>query len=153
MKKPAIETAELIYEADIKLTGLVEYGIGLDSINSGEKPIPPAGARFDHTFQGILRGPKLRGLTDGIEYLFIRPDGTYQSHLHGKITTVDGVNISLWSERISLQPIKIQELLVRTTITLFTLSNAYQWLNRLQVWAVGSLKKNLGEAKIRAYSV
>jgi len=103
--------------------------------------------------QGILRGLKLKGLADGIEYIFIRPDGTNQLHLHGKITTVDGVNISLWSERVSLQPIKIQELLVRSTISRFTLSKTYQWLYRLQVWAVGSLKKDLGEVKIRAYFV
>ena len=153
MKRLTLNTAELIFTADIKLTGIVEYGIGWELINAGDQLLPAAGARFDHTFQGILNGPRFNGSIHGVSYSNHRPDGRYESHLHGRITTVDKANISLWSEKVSLQPVRSRESLIRSIGSLFTLSRSYQWLNRLQVWAVGSLNKDLGEVKIRAYSV
>ena len=146
------DIGELIYSADIRFTGVVEYGVHMDALTTGQEPIPPAGARFDQTFQGTLHGPKIKGLIEGTDFLYVRPDGTFHLHLHGKITTEDGVNIALFSDGVSLQQENTHEALLRSTVSLFTLSEPYQWLNRLQLWAMGTLDPQKGEASIRAYS-
>ncbi len=73
--------------------------------------------------------------------------------MHGRIITEHGINITLSSKGISHQIEGKIETQIRSAVSLFTASEPYFWLNKLQLWAVGSLDTVKGEAGIRAYSV
>lgn len=153
MNPLTLTSCELIYEAEIHFTHIVEYGISLADISSGKQAVPLAGARFDQTFEGVLLGPRLRGKVRGIDYLSVQADGLFRLHLHGCLTTEDGENIALSSEGISIHNPGVNKAQLRSAVTLFTNSAAYEWLNKLQLWAVGILDADRGEATIKAYSV
>ena len=150
--KPQINgVGELLYEAEIHFTNVIEYGVNIGLISSGEAPLPLEGARFDYDFQGDLHGPRLRGTVSGTDYMNVRADRCFQLHIHGQITTDDGANISLRSEGLSVQEEADKVAQLRAGITLFTSSPQYRWLNRLPVWAIGTIDLEKGEARIRAY--
>ena len=144
--------AELIYEANIRFTSVIDYGLSMEDLSSGKVPIPPAGARFDQTFEGTLEGPRLRGRISGTDYLQVRADGLFQLHLHARVTTDDGTNISMSSEGVSRQIPGEPLTQLRAAVTLFTASESYVWLNDLRLWAVGTLDPGRGEALVRAYA-
>ena len=152
MEKYEIIDKQLIYEAEIQFTGVVAYGVSMEALTSGQAAIPLAGARFDQTFEGVLRGPLLKGKISGTDYLYVRADGLFQLHLHAQVTTDDGTHISMSSEGISMQAEGQHETQLRAAVSLFTSSEAYAWLNRLQLWAVGTLDPVRGQALVRAYA-
>ena len=149
----AITAGELIYEADIQFTGMVEFGVGMQDLSSGKTALPLEGARFDQTFQGELHGPKLRGKISGTDYLYVRADGRFQLHLHARVTTEDGANIALSSDGVSLQVEGERETQLRAAVSLFTSFEAYTWLNKLQLWVLGSLDPVEGKAILKAYAL
>ena len=152
MEQPNMTHCELIYEAEIHFTGIVDYGVNMEALSSGKVAVPLTGARFDQTFEGSLHGPKLSGKISGTDYLYVRADGLFQLHLHAQVTTKDGTNISMSSEGVSLQ-IKGEKLTqLRATVSLFTTSETYSWLNQLRLWAVGTLDPIRGKAFIRAFA-
>ena len=151
MEQRVIDDQKLIYEAEIQFTGVVDYGVSMEALTSGQVTVPLAGARFDQTFEGILRGPKLRGKIYGTDYLYVRADGLFQLHLHARVTTNDGAQISMSSEGISMQIGNQRETQLRAAVSLFTAAEAYCWLNRLRLWAVGTLDPVRGRALVRAY--
>lgn len=153
MKQPDIIPHELIYEAEIQFTGIVEYGVRIEALSMAEVPIPLAGARFDQTFEGTLVGPKLSGKICGTDYLYVRPDGLFQLHLHAQVTTRDGANIAMSSEGVSLQIEGEKLTQLRATVSLFTASETYSWLNQQRLWAIGTLDPVRGKAVIRAYAM
>jgi hypothetical protein len=142
---------ELLYEGEIHFTKTVEYGASIEAISSGDSGIPPEGARFDQTFHGTLQGPRLRGTISGTDYLYIRPDGRFQLHIHAQITTDDDVNIAFLSEGISIQQEGKGEAQLRSAVTLFTSSEQYAWLNKVQAWAIGTIDVEKGRATVMAY--
>ena len=143
---------ELIYEAEIHFTDVIDYGIGMEAITSGAVAVPLAGARFDQTFEGTLNGPRLSGRISRTDYLYVRADGLFQLHLHARVTTADGINISMSSEGVSIQIEGERLTQLRATVSLFTASETYDWLNRLRLWALGTLDPVMGEALVRAYA-
>lgn len=149
----AITAGELIYEADIQFTGMVEFGVSMQALSSRKTALPLEGARFDQTFQGELHGPKLRGKISGTDYLYVRADGRFQLHLHARVTTEDGANIALSSEGVSLQIEGERETQLRAAVSLFTSFEAYTWLNKLQLWVLGSLDPVEGKAILKAYAL
>jgi hypothetical protein len=153
MKSQTLPVGELIYEADIQFTQMDEYGVSMEALTTGKTPIPPEGARFDHVFEGQLHGPKLRGKISGTDHLYIRADGLFQLHLHARVTTDDGANIAFSSEGVSLQIEGKKETQLRAAVSLFTAAEAYRWLNKLQLWAKGTLDPVKGKAVVKAYSV
>jgi hypothetical protein len=153
MNYKELPEGELIYEADIRFTQTVEYGVGMEDLSSGKIPIPLEGARFDQVFQGELRGPKLRGRISGTDYLCVRADGLFQLHLHARVATDDGANIAFSSKGVSLQTEGKKETQLRAAVTLFTSEESYRWVNHLQLWAVGALDPEKKTARVRAYAV
>jgi hypothetical protein len=153
MNTQTITAGELVYEADIQFTGMVEYGVSMKAISSGKIPPPLEGARFDQVFEGELHGPILRGKMYGTDHLYVRADGRFQLHLHARVTTEDGVNISFSSEGVSLPVEGEKTVQLRAAVSLFTSSETYKWLNHLQLWALGTLDPIEGKAFVRAYSV
>lgn len=153
MDGKTISAGELIYEADIQFTETVEYGVSMDAITAGQMPLPLEGARFDQVFKGVLHGPKLRGKMSGTDHLYVRADGLFQLHLHARVTTEEGVNIAFSSKGVSLQIEGEQAVQLRAAVSLFTSAETYKWLNRLQLWALGTLDPVKGRAFVRAYAV
>jgi len=65
---------EKIYEYDLDVTGMTDYGVTLDAILSGKEKLPPQGVRIDVAFEGRAVG-RLAGRVRGIDYLRMRADG------------------------------------------------------------------------------
>lgn len=143
---------ELIYRAEIQFIETLDYGVSMEALTGGKAPIPAGGARFDQTFEGVLRGPRLRGTIAGIDYLNVRGDGLFQLHLHARVTTEAGAHIALASEGVSLQVEGERQTQLRASVSLFTAAEAYAWVNKLPLWAVGSLDPATGQASIEAYA-
>jgi hypothetical protein len=153
MNVQTLPAGEFIYEAEIQITKTVEYGVSMAELSMGKIPPPLEGARFDQPFQGAINGPELRGRIYGTDHLYVRADGRFQLHIHAQITTDDGHNISFTSDGISIQEEGTHETQLRATVSLFTSSRAYRWLNKLQIWALGKVDPKNGKAYIRAYAV
>ena len=152
LEPPNITDCLLIYEAEIHFTGIVDYGVKLEDLSSRQVAIPLEGARFDQTFEGTLHGPILTGRISGTDYLHVRADGLFQLHLHGRVTTEDGTEISMSSEGVSVQAEGEKLAQLNAAVSLLTASETYRWLNQLRLWAVGTLDPMRGEALIRAYA-
>jgi hypothetical protein len=142
----AMEVGDLLYEYTVKLTGMTEFGVSFEALMTGTPP-PPEGARFDLSFEGASSGPKLKGTVTGIDYLRVRADGRFDLHIHAHITTDDGQTISLHADGVALPQPGNPVAALRENVTLFTSSNAYAWVNGLQVWATGTV--NLAEQVVR----
>ncbi len=143
---------ELIYEAQIQFTQTIEYGVSMEELSSRNAEVPLEGARFDQAFEGDLMGPRLRGRISGTDYLYVRADGLFQLHLHARVTTEDGANIAFSSQGVSRQIEGEREAQLRAAVSLFTSCEEYRWLNRLQLWALGTLDPVMGKAVVKAYA-
>ena len=152
MEQYVLEDNTLIYEAEIQFTDVVDYGVSMEALASGQVAVPLAGARFDQTLEGTLHGPRLRGKITGTDYLYVRADGVFQLHLHAQVTTEEGASISMSSEGVSMQVEGQRETHLRAAVSLFSCSETYSWLNRLRLWAVGTLDPVQGRALVRAYA-
>ncbi len=132
-----IEVGDLLYEYTVKFTRITEYGVGLQSLMSGQVAPPREGARFDVAFEGQATGPKLKGSVTGVDYLHVRADGRFQLHIPAQITTDDGEHIALFADGVVLprEGRRIADL--RENVSLSTSSKRYAWVNTLQVWATG----------------
>jgi hypothetical protein len=92
------QEVQILFEATMHFTEVTEYGISFQDLLSGKSALPPAGARFDVSFAGTLEGPRLSGTISGTDYLSIRADRRLQLHIHGRVTTPEGTNISYLGE-------------------------------------------------------
>jgi hypothetical protein len=153
MTPRSITQGELIYQADIQITDIVEFGFSMEEISSGEVAIPPEGARFDQPFSGSVHGPKLKGRMHGIDHIYVRADGRFELHIHATIRTEDGHNISFSSNGISTQKNETKEAQLTAAVSLFSSFHSYKWLNKLQIWAIGVLDTETGKAFVKAYSI
>ena len=147
-----IEVGELLYEYELKFTGVTEYGVSLEAIVAGEVAPPPEGARIDVAFEGASTGPKLKGTVRGIDYLHLRGDGRFQLHIHAEITTDDGEKIALFADGVAYPQQGSNIANLRENVTLSTSSKAYAWVNTLQVWATGTVDLAEQVVRIKAYS-
>jgi hypothetical protein len=146
---------ELIYEYDgLRITEVTSYGAPpFDVVMSGAEAIPPSGARYAFTLEGRVSGPRLRGTFKGIDYLQVRPDGRAELHIHAEITTGDGKKIALSADGVASFPdgLPIGEL--RENVTMTTADPGYEWVNPLQIWAVGTCDVSAGDVEIAGYAV
>lgn len=147
-----IEVGELLYEFTGKFTGMTEYGVSLESLLAGETAPPPEGARFDVAFEGESTGPKLKGHVTGIDYLQIRADGRFQLHIHGEITTDDGMKIALSADGVALPREGSSVADMRENVTLSTSSKDYAWVNTHQIWATGTVDLAEQVIQLKGYS-
>ena len=135
---------EKIYEYDVTLTGMTDFGITMESILSGETPVPPQGARINVSFEGGGTG-RLAGKVSGFDYLSIRADGRMNLNIQGVIETTDGHRIALAASGVSTPRSAEPIADIWENVTLTTASKKYAWVNARQVWAVGTV--NLAEHK------
>ena len=84
---------EKIYEYDLDVSGITDYGVSLDAILSGKEKLPPQGIRIDVAFEGRAVG-RLEGRVRGNDYLRVRADGRIDLDIRAIIETGDGYRIS-----------------------------------------------------------
>ena len=85
---------EKIYEIELDLIGVTDYGVSMDALLTGREPVPLQGARFDLAVDGRSRG-RLTGRAHGVDYLRVRADGRMELDLQLTIETDDGRRIAL----------------------------------------------------------
>ena len=142
---------ELLYEYTLKITQVVEYGVSMETLLSGQAPPPGEGVRLDIHLEGAISGAKLTGSVTGADYLHVRADGRMQLDIHGETTTEDGKKIALYADGVAIgQPPVLQ---LRENATLTTSHPEYSWVNTLQVWAPGTVDLANGEVRVRGYAV
>jgi hypothetical protein len=93
---------ELLYEYTPTITQVVDYGVPMEALMSGQASPPAEGARFDVYFEGPVNGMKLNGSVKGVDYLHVRADGRLKLDIHAEITTEDGKKIALAADGVAL---------------------------------------------------
>jgi hypothetical protein len=141
---------ELLYEATMKITQVVEYGVSMDALLSGQAPPPGEGVRLDVYFEGPISGAKINGSVKAVDYLHVRADGRMQINVHGEITTADGKKIALSADGVASGQPPVLELRENTTLT--TSHPEYSWVNPLQAWALGTVDLAAGEIRVKNYA-
>jgi hypothetical protein len=145
-----MESAELLYEFVLRVTGVDDYGASLQAIAGGKAPPPPEGARFDMSLEGSVDGPKLKGSWHGVEYVNIRADGRAELHIHGRFDLIDGGKVSLFADGVGF--IDANGILqLRQNVTLKSNSPAHAWVNSIAVWGVGTANLATGEVRVKGY--
>ncbi len=142
---------ELLYEYTAKITQVVEYGVSMQTLTSGEGPPPAEGARVDVHFEGPITGAKLSGTVQAIDYLYFRADGRIELNILGEITAEGGKNIALAATGVAFGEPPVLQL--RENVTLLTSHPEHSWVNTLQVWAPGTVDLAQGQIRVRGYAV
>jgi hypothetical protein len=146
---------ELIYEYDgVRITEVTAYGAPpFEAVVSGAEAIPPSGARYDFTLEGRMSGPRLRGTVKGVDHVDVRPDGHVGLHIHAEVTTDDGQKIAMFADGVVSFPHGLPVGELRETVALTTAEPGYEWVNPLQIWAVGTCDVIAGRVDIAGYAV
>ena len=145
-----MESSELLYEAALRITKVVDYGANLQAIAGGKAAPPPEGARFDISVEGSVNGPKLKGSWHGVDYLNIRADGLPEVHIHGEFDLNDGAKVSMFADGVA--PIDANGIVqLRENATLRSNHSAYAWVNSIVVWGVGTVNLATGEVSVKGY--
>jgi len=141
---------EKIYEYDLDVTGVTDYGVTLEAVLSGQGSPPPQGIRPDVAFEGQATG-RLAGRVSGTDYLRIRADGRVDLDIRATIETQDGHRIALAADGVSV--LRADELIgdLCENVILTTAAPDYAWVNARQVWGVGSVNFASGRIHIDAY--
>jgi hypothetical protein len=127
---------EKIYEHELDLTGITDFGFSLDDLLTGREAIPLQGARFDLAVNGRFKG-RLAGRARGVDYLRVRADGRMELDLHLTVETDDGHRIALSGDGQAAPRNGEPILDIFGNIRLSTASKEYAWVNERQIWSVG----------------
>ena len=146
-----ITVGELLYEGAVNFTEVAEYGVSLGALLAGNTALPPAGARFDISFRGTVRGPRLSGTVVGVDYLYMRADGLARLDIHARIVTDDGEAIAFYADGVALPQDGTGVFNLRENVSFITASPGYAWLNQVQGWAQGTVDPGKGEVRVKAY--
>ena len=143
---------EKIYEYDLDVTGMTDYGVSLDAILSGQekKKIPPQGVRIDVAFEGRAIS-RLAGRVRGIDYLRIRADGRIDLDIRAIVETTDGHRIALSADGVATPRAAEPIADLFENVSLSTAAEEYVWVNTRQVWGVGTVNFTVGKIHIDAY--
>jgi len=139
-----------IYEYDLDITGVTDYGVSMESILAGKEKVPPQGARFDVAFEGTATG-RLSGRVRGVDYLRMRADGRIDLDIRATIETGDGFRIGLSADGVAaLRPGEPIANLCENVI-LTTAAGGFAWVHTRQIWGTGSVNLATGKIHIDAY--
>jgi hypothetical protein len=136
---------EKIYEMDLDLTGVTDFGVSMDAITTGKEAIPLHGARFNLAVNGHTKG-RLAGRAHGADYLRMRADGRMELDLQVTIETEDGSRIALSGDGQAAPRSGEPTFDIFGNIHLSTADKKYSWVNERQIWSIGSA--NLATRKL-----
>jgi hypothetical protein len=145
-------SGELVYEYALQVTRVAEYGISADALFSGQLP-PPEGARLDLHLDGTLTGPRFAGTVKGVDYLYFRPDGRAELHIHAEITTQAGRTIALAAGGVAIRQEASSVFQLRENVSLMTHYAEHSWVNQIQIWAQGTVDVSDGDVRVKGYAV
>jgi len=145
------EKFELLFEEEVSLTGITEYGISWDDMISGKAKVPLQGARFDIAFEGKISGENLNGLIKGVDYLEVQADGNFILNIYASIITDDGEMISLKEDGI-LSPSDNGSAKLNLNMRFSSAFPQYSWLNKKQVWGIGDVNMQRGEVTVKGFT-
>jgi hypothetical protein len=141
---------EKIYEYDLNVTGVTDFGVSLGDILSGKKPVPPQGARFDVAFEGRAKG-RLSGSVRGVDFTVMRADGRVELDIRATIETADGSRIALSAGGVGVLRAGQPVLDLSENVSLTTSAPDYAWVNARQIWGTGTADLTGGKIHIDAY--
>lgn len=147
-----ISVGEHLYDMRVNFTKITEYGSSLEALVAGKTTPPPEGARIDVAFEGVVRGPKLKGTVAGVDYIHVRADRRFQLHIHAEITTEDGEKIAYFADGVATPEEGTSVAQLRENVTLTTSSHAYAWVNQLQVWVRGTVDLEKQQVNVKGYA-
>jgi uncharacterized protein DUF3237 len=133
---------EKIYDMDLDLTKVTDFGASMDAILAHQ--IPLHGARFDLAVEGPFRG-RVAGRAHGVDYLRVRADGRIELDLHLIIETEDGHRIALSGDGQAAPRPGEPVLDIFANVRLSTASKEYAWVNERQIWGVGTASLATGK--------
>jgi hypothetical protein len=145
MPSSTITVGDMIYDVTVHFTKITEYGVSLMAALSRQAPVPLAGARADVAFEGVSRGPRIKGKVTGTDYLYLRADGHNDIHIHGQFET-DAGTVAFFAQGVSTPAANGKQFLEAWNVTLSSQCPAYTWVNELPVWTQGVC--NIGESEI-----
>ena len=152
MPSVTIPVGEHLYDLTVNFTKVTEYGLSMEALVAGKATPPPEGARFDVAFEGVARGPKLKGTVTGVDYIHVRADGRFQLHIHAEITTEDGEKIAYFADGVATPEEGTSVAQLRENVTLTSSSHAYAWVNQLQVWVRGTADLAKQQVNVKGYA-
>jgi len=141
---------EKIYDFELDITGVTDYGVSMDAILAGSEKIPLHGARFDLAVDGRGKG-RLAGRQHGVDYLRVRADGRMELDLHVTLETDDGHRIALSGDGQAAPRPGEPVLDIFGNIRLSTASKEYAWVNERQIWSVGTASLATGKIHVEAF--
>lgn len=140
---------EKIYEYDLEVTGMTDYGMSLDAVLAGG-PIPPQGVRIDVAFEGRVDG-RLAGRAHGSDYVRLRADGRIDLDIRAVIETDDGRRIALSADGVAAPRAGEPIADLYENVRLDTAAEDYAWVNARQVWGYGTVNFATGKIHVEGY--
>jgi hypothetical protein len=85
-----------------------------------------------------------------VNYANIRADGRIELHIHAQLDRSDGAKLSFLADGVGPPDAKgvVQ---LRENGTMKSNAPAHAWVNRIQVWATGTVDVTTGEIQVKGY--
>ncbi len=141
---------EKIYEYDLDITGMTDYGVTLEAILSGQARVPPQGARIDVAFDGRAIG-RLAGRVRGVDYLRMRADGRIDLDIRATLETDEGRRIALSADGVAVPRATEPIADLYENVRLTTAAEEYGWVGTRQIWGLGTVNLATGRIHIDGY--
>jgi hypothetical protein len=141
---------EKIYEYELDVTGMTDFGVTLEAVMSGQAAIPPQGLRIDVAFDGRATG-RLAGRVRGIDHARMRADGRIDLDIRAVVETDDGHRVALAADGVATPRAGEPVADLFENVTLSTAVAGYAWVNARQVWGVGTVNFATGKIRIEAF--
>ena len=141
---------EKIYEYDLDVTGVTDFGVEMGAALSGQVQLPPQGIRIDVAFAGRASG-RLAGRVHGIDHARMRADGRIDLDIRAVIETDDGRRIALAADGVATPRAGKPVADLFENVVLTTAAEEYAWVNARQVWGVGTVDFAAGKIHIDGY--
>ena len=141
---------EKIYEYDVDITGVTDYGLTMEAVLSGQVPIPAQGVRIDVAFAGRGAG-RIAGTVRGVDYLRMRADGRIDLDIRATIETDAGQRIALSADGVASPRSGSSVVDLHENVTLCTAVPEFAWVLGRQIWAVGTVDLATGKIRLEGY--
>jgi hypothetical protein len=141
---------EKVYEYDVDITGVTDFGLTMEAVLSGQVPIPAQGVRIDVAFAGRASG-RVTGQVRGVDYLRMRADGRIDLDIRATIETDAGHRIALSADGVASPRPASSVVDLHENVTLSTAVPDFVWVNGRQIWAVGTVDLATGKIHIEGY--
>lgn len=146
-----IEVKELIYTANFGITALTEFGYSFEGMMADEQPIPLEGTQFNIALSGVVKGEKLNGKFEALDYMRVRSDGGMELNLFGTITVEDDIKIAWRASGTGRPNPETGQVILNEEISMFTNNEKYAWVNNTLFWGRGVANLAKQELEVKVY--